>query len=365
MIVMKLVFSVLLLSIVPIEAYSKNLSTYKINKLIQNYSKDKLKNNLYEFLKFTSPSRMVGTKGHKKAREWIINEINKLDVKKTGKLKIESFNPKIKTAISMYQGDFNKNIKSNYKPSDKDYKKWKRFLDSIVSNLNRLKKFKGKNIIWEKRGITHPHKILVIGANYDSLSFKDNIIDRQASMQGADNNGSGVSIAMSLIDIISKLKVKKTIRIIFFDFEELGALGSYDYVNRHKKKLKKIEGFINLKMLGNDTINADKKKKSGNMKIYVRNGNSSDLKLAKKMQNTHYALSGVKFTIDSNDLFYSDHVRFWDANIAAIAFSQNWEDDYNNKNHTSDDIIQRINFRTLYNCLKYIAKSTIIWLVNS
>ena len=60
-----------------------------------------------------------------------------------------------------------------------------------------------------------------------------------------------------------------------------------------------------------------------------------------------------------NNFNNSDHFRFWDVGIPAIALTQNWEDDFNTKYQTGNDFPETINQETFYNAYQFIAKNTL------
>jgi len=312
---------------------------------------------------------MVGSKGHDKTAKWIFDRIKKID--SGSNVIIDEFSPDIDHAISLYREDFQREIAGNYSKSSKLYKKWNNFTNSMISHLGKLRSVKGQNVIWEKKGVINPDEVIILGAHYDTIAFnKENLeIDFKSEQPGADNNGSGVAALLSLIEVLSEVELPKTVRIVFFDYQEFGFLGARAYVKKYLPALKKekLAGFVNVLMLGHDTKKDDKKKKLNNFKIYIRKENHSlhgkDLKLVKSLKSSgDKSQSGIKFDIEANSFNSGDHVNFWDAGLAACTFSQNWEDDFNIKNHhTSNDFVETLNFKSLYNSFRYLGVSILSW----
>jgi Zn-dependent M28 family amino/carboxypeptidase len=187
-------------------------------------------------------------------------------------------------------------------------------------------------------------------------------------MPGADNNATGVVALLAMIEILDKLDLPKTVRIIFFDFEELGFLGSYDYVEKLKLKgsPQKIVGYINLVMLGNDSKRDDKEKKLNNMKIYLRSqnekGSEDDLNLkALVLDNGKRLYNQIDFRPEANSMNSSSHISFWEAGIPAICMSQNRESDFNPRYRTPNDFIETLNMNTFTNAFRYITGSVLAW----
>jgi Zn-dependent M28 family amino/carboxypeptidase len=269
----------------------------------------------------------------------------------------------------MYKKDFEKEIVAKYRADDLVYKNWDHFTKAMINILEKNKKTTGSNLIWERKGFIKPDEVLLIGASYDTIVIdkKTFVINEKATMPGADNNASGVACALGLIGILSEMEIPKTVRIVFFDFGELGFLGSKAYLTKLKsgQDLKKISGYVDFLMLGHDTKKTDKTGKLGNMKAYIRkpdeDGSVKDRKLAASLLRKE-KYSGIDFALEENSFNSSNQIHFWEAGIPAIVFTQNWEDDYNaDRHHTSNDFPETLNMKTLYNAFKYLSGSVIAW----
>lgn len=339
--------------------YPEPNSRYQIKDSVKSISRKYLTKSLRSFVRCCGPNRMVGGKGHEKVIPYLKQAIKKIDHQENGKITVDEYLVDINKAINLYESDFKKEISSKYKKNNPIYIKWRKFTDSMTGEIKARKDVKGHNLIWEKKGTKRPNDILVIGAHFDTIANdpKTLVLLPEAKMPGADDNGSGVTIALAMIDIFSKLKLPVTVRIVFFDWEELGFLGSYAYVQKYKEELKNKNflGYVNLEMLGHDSKITDKTKKYRNMRVYTR-PNKDDRKLASKITNSaSKQATGVKFTIIENSFNSSDHINFWDEGFPAVTFSQDWENDFNKKRyHSSDDFVETINLRTFYKSYVYI-----------
>lgn len=347
----------------------KTVSTVK--NIVKKVKKKSVISHLRKFVRCCSPNRMVGSNGHNKVSSYLVREIQKIDSEGKNLLFVDKFTPNLKLAISNLERNFYKEVKSKLKPESVDYKKFKAFRDHRVSALKSVEGIKGRNVIWEKKGYLDANKVIIIGAHYDSLAYdkKTFVIDKKGTYQAADKNASGVSIALSLIEILSEVDLAKTVRIIFFDFEELGQLGSVAYLNKYKDSLKKEEvfGFISLDRLGHDSKSRDLEKRFGNMRSYIRGenqpGHGKDLHFSRTfLQNTKKLGFGVSFNSISNGNESSSHKSFWKEGFPAMLMSQNLEADSNEKNHhTSNDFVESLNFRTLYKSYLFLSGSIITW----
>lgn len=84
---------------------------------------------------------------------------------------------------------------------------------------------------------------ILVGAHYDVLPWSP----------GANDNGSGVSVALGLVEKLKDTKLKSTVKVIFFYGEEQGLAGSRAYVTKHRGD--KIIAYFNLDVCGTgDTI---------------------------------------------------------------------------------------------------------------
>lgn len=351
-----------------ISNYEKKIKTsYNITSVTDKISRDALEKNLRDFVASGRPSRFVGTSGHQKAMEYIENKLKSYKSSGTSYERLE-FMPDIAKAGDFYAEDFKKEVVAKIPKTDPNYDRWKGFTLSMMKTLDSVKGIKGYNLIWEKKGTTKPDEVIILGANYDTLlnDPKTMLVDSKSAMPGADNNGTGVAALLSMVEILDKLDLPKTVRVVFFDFEELAFSGSRNYVASIKAKNEKITGFINLVMLGHDSRRDDKEKKNNNMKVYLRSpsekGAEDDLKLVSMMTNMGKKLvSTIEFKPEANSMNSSSHISFWEADYPAICFSENWESDFNPRFHTPNDFVETLNINTYTNAFRYITGALIAW----
>ncbi len=98
---------------------------------------------------------------------------------------------------------------------------------------------RGMNLFATKRGTTQPDRVLELGAHYDTMATP-----------GADDNSSGVAGVLEVARVLAPVPSAKTIRYCFFDFEELGMLGSADHAGRIKAAKENFEGILVFEMIG-------------------------------------------------------------------------------------------------------------------
>jgi Zn-dependent M28 family amino/carboxypeptidase len=100
------------------------------------------------------------------------------------------------------------------------------------------------NIIVDLPGTDFPEQVLIIGAHFDAVP----------GSPGADDNGSGTAALLELAHVLKDVPMKRTVRLIFFNLEEIGLLGSVDYVRDHHERFQlgkeQVIGMVSLEMLG-------------------------------------------------------------------------------------------------------------------
>jgi aminopeptidase YwaD len=93
-----------------------------------------------------------------------------------------------------------------------------------------------RNVLGVRRGTTHPGKVIVVGAHYDSWHA------------GAIDNCTGVGSLLSIADAVRDVPLAYTVVLAGWDAEELGLTGSYDWVARHADRLGDVVVNVNLEM---------------------------------------------------------------------------------------------------------------------
>ncbi len=326
---------------------------------LEKISSKELLTTLNDFIKPSLPSRMVGQPGHESAQKFIEFTIRERDSKNSGTLATLSFRPDFDEGKNFYQRDFDSKVEGKLPKNSPDYNKWLTFTNYLKRQLDSLQTVQAHNIVWEKTGL-NPKKILVVTAHYDTITVdpKSMTINMKGQMPGANYNGTGVAIALSLVKVLSQIDLNYTVRVVFLDWQGIGYLGSYQYakvLEDDKKSGKELIGVINLEMLGQDSTFLDKTKKTGNMVVYGRQLASDANWAGKLIEKGDKMGTRVNFELRANNFEQSDTFRFWERGIPAVTFSQNWEDDFNPKFYqTSQDTPEVLNHETFYGAYKFI-----------
>jgi Zn-dependent M28 family amino/carboxypeptidase len=198
------------------------------------------------------------------------------------------------------------------------------------------------------------NEFIVIGAHYDhwgwggegSGSKKKDVV---AIHNGADDNASGVSALLSILEELSKSKIKPKRSVIFISFsgEEEGLLGSKYFVSHLPVEKNAVKVMLNMDMVGR--LNQEKQ-------IYMGGAGTfpDGVELMKKLGEN----SGLNPVVFAGDVGGSDHVSFYKSSISVIGFHTGGHPQY----HTLEDDVDLINVdggalvaRYIYNALVEIA----------
>ncbi|WP_230406383.1 M20/M25/M40 family metallo-hydrolase [Flavobacterium fluviale] len=198
------------------------------------------------------------------------------------------------------------------------------------------------------------NEYIVIGAHYDHWGWGgpgsgSKKKEAFAIHNGADDNASGVSALLCILEEISKQKSKPKRSIIFISFsgEEEGLLGSKYFVTHLPVPKESVKVMLNMDMVGR--LNEKKELYMGGAGTFP-NG----VELMQKLQQN----SGLNPVIHAGDVGGSDHVSFYKESISAVGFHTGGHPQY----HTPEDDIDLINSdggalvsKYIYNALTEIA----------
>ncbi|WP_231131568.1 M20/M25/M40 family metallo-hydrolase [Flavobacterium hydrophilum] len=198
------------------------------------------------------------------------------------------------------------------------------------------------------------NEYIVIGAHYDHWGWGGQNSGSKkkeafAIHNGADDNASGVSALLCILQELSNAKVKPKRSIIFISFsgEEEGLLGSKYFVSHLPVQKDAVRVMLNMDMVGR--LNEEKQ-------IYMGGAGTfpNGVELMKKLDE----ISTLNPVIHAGEVGGSDHVSFYKAGISAVGFHTGGHPQY----HTPEDDIDLINIQGgalvaqyIYNALVAIA----------
>jgi hypothetical protein len=200
---------------------------------------------------------------------------------------------------------------------------------------------KGRNIFGIQPGYLYPEKQYIICAHYDAVPN-----------YGADDNASGVAAVLEAARILSKYKTAYTLVYALWDEEEIGLRGSRYYASEENTNQTKIQGVLNLDMIGWDS-DAD-----GLMDIH-----SSDVASSSSLATMLLSINSL-YELDLSPVIYdpgtgaSDHSAFWDNGFGAVLIIEGYyADDLNAYYHSDEDRIDKFDLSYFFEISKLAAGS--------
>jgi Zn-dependent M28 family amino/carboxypeptidase len=180
-----------------------------------------------------------------------------------------------------------------------------------------------KNIVAEKRGMTSPRRVLILGAHYDTVP----------GSAGADDNASAVALLLEVARNIQAVPLESTVRLVAFSLEEYDFAGSAHYVDSLSKGREEILGMISVEMVGftgprqdyPPYLNPKHYPNVGDFIAIIGNERSKEL-LEKVCRSFKTNVPGLplEFLIvpgkgeGMDEVRLSDHSTFWDQGVSAL-----------------------------------------------
>jgi aminopeptidase YwaD len=195
---------------------------------------------------------------------------------------------------------------------------------------------------------------VIVGAHYDHLGRGnfDSLAPSQIGQihPGADDNASGTAGVLELARLLAPLRGQLKRGVLFMDFagEELGLLGSAEWVKEPTHPLEKAVAMINMDMIGR--VKDDK--------VYIGGvGTGSTFKTLLEQVEKEQAQKGSAFKIEYSASGYSssDHTSFVTKKIPVLFFFSGLHSDY----HKPSDTWDKINAPSAAKLLDLIADVTV------
>jgi hypothetical protein len=190
---------------------------------------------------------------------------------------------------------------------------------------------------------------IILGAHYDHLGRgnEDSLAPSQIGQihPGADDNASGTSGVLELARMLAPLKGQLQRGILFMSFagEELGLLGSAEWVKEPTRPLDKAVGMLNMDMIGR--IKDDKVYVGG-----VGTGSTFAALLAAAQDDSPFQME-----YSQSGYAASDHTSFVARKIPVLFFFSGLHEDY----HKPSDTWDKINAPDAARLVDVIAKVTL------
>ena len=310
---MKKITLISLLSFIVLSCASqKKNSTIDVNKYINSITVEELKKHLYIVASDEMEGRETGSKGQKKAGEYLVHHYTDNNI------------PFPKGAKNYYQN-----------------------IPAAFLNAKRNENLPDSENIWAFiEGSEKPNEIVVISAHYDHVGIINNEI-----YNGADDDGSGTVALLEIAQAFAQAKKeghgpKRSILILHVTGEEHGLHGSRFYSENPLFPLANTVADVNIDMIGRrDEFHTD-----SNNYVYVIGSDylSSDLYNICEEVNKKYIHLNLDYKYndrnDPNRFYYrSDHYNFAKNGIPSVFFFNGTHDDY----HQAGDEVEKIEFDAL------------------
>lgn len=191
-------------------------------------------------------------------------------------------------------------------------------------------------------------RLIVIGAHYDSFAKP---LDGPAP--GADDNGSGVAAALAAAAALKGAALQSEVRVVFFNAEEIGFLGSKHYVNEAlATETRPIEA-IDVDYIGSGPADRDStvilfdRRSAGLMKTIRRTADErvKDLSVGEMRSDVFRS--------------FGDYKPFWDTKRPAVMFVREYQVSAEEAMHTKNDLPERVNVRQVAKISKLIYYSVL------
>lgn len=204
-----------------------------------------------------------------------------------------------------------------------------------------------ENVIGRHPGLLRDDQTYIVDGHFDTVT----------TTPGADDNGSAVAGVLEAMRVLSQYAMRRSVSFIGFDLEEVGIIGSREYVLTGLPSWQVTRGVINFEMIGYTctTPGCDVITGNGTAIYNVADPNSTMFRNDFTSAASQYVpgLTVLPATVDPNDPAFrrSDHFRFWDVGIPALFIN----DGGNNRNpnyHQSTDLIGTLDIPFLTNVVK-------------
>ncbi len=190
-----------------------------------------------------------------------------------------------------------------------------------------------RNVIGILPGLVNPEKVVYLCGHFDSTSESP-----QTSAPGADDNASGTAAFLEAARVLSQYAFHYTIKLVGFNGEEQGLVGSNAYVAMISSQGEDVVGCFNLDMIayrGTDPAPAD-------LVIYT---NTASLPIAEVFEDAclEYFPTLLEPLVTNSSMTGSDHASFWSYGYKAICGIEDeaWGSDFCPWYHTTQDRIEQ------------------------
>jgi len=204
---------------------------------------------------------------------------------------------------------------------------------SLTTKLVREKK-SGRNVIAYLPATTsaHARPWVVVGAHYDHLGTGTGgnslASGREASRPhvGADDNASGTAAVMALAEALAKQPRPRHVLIALWSAEEIGLIGSKQFVSTPPVPLDQIAAYINFDMVGRMTNNKLAAQATGTSPVWGSLIERANVR------------AGFDIAMQPDPYQPTDVSSFNEAGVPSLNFTTGAHTDYHKPSDTADKI---------------------------
>lgn len=308
--------------------------------------------------------RLIADDGHEADLAQLIDQVNQKDVERL----VSTF------SRERYFEDNSGNIRKTKQKIEKYFRQ-----NELITERQSFsyQAYEAHNVLGILPGTDPEAVTLVIGAHFDTAR----------GTRGADDNASGIAGMLAIMKILSSHQFKHNICFVAYDLEEVGFVGSKEFVNQYVgKNQQKVEWVLNLDMIGFYSTQPKSQLFPGALKplfpeaykqvednqfrgdFILCFGDENSVFLTESFMSSasEYAkpLKVVNLTIPDQGNFApdafraSDHVSFWDTGIKAISIGDTGAVRNYNVN-TSKDTKETLNMNFIINVIKATAATAV------
>ncbi len=188
--------------------------------------------------------------------------------------------------------------------------------------------YNSSNVIGVIPGAVNPDSVFVFTAHYDHLGRMGDVY-----FAGANDNASGTSMLISLADYFSKPENKPDNTLVFVAFtgEEMGLLGSREFIRNPPVDLSKIKYVFNFDMVGD---------RADTLTVYTDSCAIKGFNLIKEINDQQSLFPVVEYKKYEQN---SDHFYFLQNRVPAVCIIFDKGDNFNNL-HTLNDSIENVDY---------------------
>lgn len=187
---------------------------------------------------------------------------------------------------------------------------------------------------------SHPSAaIVIVAAHLDSINLEGGA---SAPAPGADDNASGSAGVLEMARVFSDAAARPDVRFVLFAAEELGLLGSRQYVAAlPAAERSRIAAVINMDMIG--SLNSPSRG-------VLLEGASVSAAMIDRLSEAAFTYTGLAVETSLHP-FASDHVPFIENGIPAVLTIES-ADNTNHTIHSARDTLDRIDYELLLEILR-------------